>query len=153
MIWILFNGGIFMKDLKTIVTLFRATDSFSKAIQKDVKRYGLNVTEFGILEALYHKGKMTIKSLIEKVLITNSSMSYVIEQLHQKEFIVKIKSDIDGRSYMIDLTDKGRALMKKAFKEHKSHMRSIVNVLTPEEEAMLREWLKKIGKRANEFIE
>lgn len=140
-----------MKDLKTIVSLFRATDSFSKAIQKDVKRYGLNVTEFGILEALYHKGKMSIKLLLEKVLITNSTMSYVIDQLIKKSYIIKVKSDVDGRSYLIDLTDDGRLLMKKAFKQHKKNMRSIIDVLSHEDEMKLRDLLKTIGKRANEF--
>ena len=140
-----------MKDLKTIVPLFRATDSFSKAIQKDVKQYGLNVTEFGVLEALYHKGEMTIKDLLEKVLITNSSMSYVINQLIKKSYVHKSKSKVDGRSYQLSLTDQGQALMKNAFRKHKKNMRSIIDTITPEEEQKLRELLKRIGKRANEF--
>jgi len=142
-----------MKDLKTIVTLFRATDSFSKAIQKDVKGYGLNVTEFGILEALYHKGEMNIKSLLEKVLITNSTMSYVIDQLEKKGYVTKMKSEVDKRSYVIQLTKEGMTLMKNVFLQHKQNMRKILDVLLPEEEAVLREALKKIGKRAEMFIE
>ena len=140
-----------MKDLKTIVTLFRATDSFSKAIQNDVKQYGLNVTEFGVLEALYHKGKMSIKELLEKVLITNSSMSYVVDQLTKKAYIQKTRSNIDGRSYECSLTDQGNNLMGKAYKEHKKNLRKIIDVLSSEEEQKLRELLKRIGKKASEF--
>ena len=140
-----------MKDLKTITILFRATDSFSKAIQRDVKRYGLNVTEFGILEALYHKGKMSIKELLEKVLITNSSMSYVIEQLIRKDYLRKSKSQTDGRSFQLDLTTKGSNLMEGAFLEHKKHMRNIVEVLTTKEEEELKRLLKKVGKSANDY--
>lgn len=141
-----------MKDLKTIVSLFRATDAFSKAIQKDVKQYGLNVTEFGILEALYHKGKMNIKSLLEKVLITNSTMSYVIEQLIKKELVIKERSKNDRRSFELVLTDKGYQLMDSAFALHKKHMRNIIDVLSKEEEESLREMLKRIGKRADEYV-
>jgi len=140
-----------MKDLKTITTLFRATDAFSKAIQRDVKAYGLNVTEFGIMEALFHKGRMNIKSLLEKVLITNSSMSYVIEQLIQKQYVIKQQAFEDKRSYEIELTEAGKLLMEKAFVKHRKHMRSIIEVLTQEEEESLRLMLKKIGKRANEY--
>ncbi|MGE4572625.1 MAG: MarR family winged helix-turn-helix transcriptional regulator [Candidatus Izemoplasmatales bacterium] len=140
-----------MEDLKTITTLFRATDSFSKAIQRDVKQYGLNVTEFGIMEALYHKGKMNIKSLLEKVLITNSTMSYVIDQLIQKEYIIKTQSSLDRRSFELDLTQSGQSLMKNIFVKHKKHMRSIIEVLSKEEEEQLRIMLKKIGKRANDY--
>lgn len=140
-----------MKDLKTITILFKATDSFSKAIQRDVKRYGLNVTEFGLMEALFHKGKMSIKELLEKVLITNSSMTYVIDQLIKKEYIYKSQSKLDRRSFQLDLTAKGESLMGDAFKTHKMHMRNIVNVLTPKEEEELKRILKKVGKSANEY--
>ena len=141
-----------MKDLKTIVSLFRATDAFSKAIQKDVKQYGLNVTEFGILEAIYHKGRMNIKSLLEKVLITNSTMSYVIEQLIKKSLVMKEQSTKDRRSYELVLTKEGQLLMENAFVLHKKHMRDIIDVLSEEEEKNLREMLKKIGKKANEYV-
>lgn len=140
-----------MKDLKTIISLFRATDAFSKAIQRDVKAYGLNVTEFGIMEALYHKKQMSIKELLEKVLITNSTMSYVIEQLIKKDFIKKQQSQTDRRSYLLTLSNHGYTLMDSAFKLHKKHMRSILDVLSEEEEQALRAMLKKIGKRANAY--
>jgi MarR family 2-MHQ and catechol resistance regulon transcriptional repressor len=140
-----------MNDLKTIISLFRATDAFSKAIQKDVKAYGLNVTEFGIMEALYHKKRMSIKALLEKVLITNSTMSYVIEQLIKKDYIQKQQSEEDRRSYVLELSENGYQLMDSAFKLHKKHMRSIIDVLSKEEEQQLRDMLKRIGKRANEY--
>jgi len=140
-----------MNDLKTIITLFRATDAFSKAIQKDVKGYGLNVTEFGIMEALYHKKKMSIKALLEKVLITNSTMSYVIEQLLKKDYVQKQQSEADRRSYVLELSKKGYHLMDSAFNLHQKHMRSIIDVLSDEEEKQLRDMLKRIGKRANEY--
>jgi len=140
-----------MKNLKTITTLFRATDSFSKAIQKDVKNYGLNVTEFGILEALYHKGKMSIKGVLEKVLITNSTMSYVVDQLIKKDYITKSQAESDRRSFELDLTKKGHDLMKTAYDQHYKNMRTIIECLSSEEEEQLRDMLKRIGKRANDY--
>lgn len=140
-----------MEGLKTITILFKARDAFDKAIQRDVVRHGLNVTEYGILEALYHKGPMTIKLLLEKVLITNSSMSYVVEQLIKKEIVSKSQSDSDRRCFQLELTSKGKVLMTKAFKEHKQHMRNIVEVLSKAEEDELKRLLKKVGKAANDY--
>jgi len=140
-----------MNDLKAITILFRATDALGKAIQRDVKSFGLNVTEFGILEALYHLGKMPIKALLEKVLITNSSMSYVISQLITKEYIYKTQSPTDRRSYVLALTDKGQDLMNDIFQKHKENMREIISVLSPEEEEKFKDMLKKVGKRASEY--
>ena len=140
-----------MNDLKAITILFRATDALGKAIQRDVKSFGLNVTEFGILEALYHLGEMPIKALLEKVLITNSTMSYVITQLMNKTYIYKTQSPTDRRSFLLALTDKGQDLMDEIFQKHKRNMREIISVLTEEEEEQFKNMLKKVGKRASEY--
>ncbi|MGM0495420.1 MAG: MarR family winged helix-turn-helix transcriptional regulator [Bacillota bacterium] len=140
-----------MNNLKTLTIIFRTKDSVEKAIQKDVKNYGLNVTEFGVLEALYHLGDLPIKKIMEKVLITNSSLTYVIEQLEKKNYLQKRKSDQDRRSFILCLTKKGKSLMKKAYEKHEKNMRKILDDLSKEEEKTLQELLKKIGKKASKY--
>lgn len=135
-----------MNDLKTITVLFRAYNSLEKLIRADVFQYGLNVSEFGVLEALYHKERLSVKGVIDKVLVPNSSMSYVIENLVAKGYILKIQSDIDKRSFMLELTDKGRLLMDKIFPIHKQNMRAILDILDDAEEKTLQTALVKIGK-------
>lgn len=135
-----------MNDLKTITVLFRAYNSLEKLIRDDVFQYGLNVSEFGVLEALYHKERLSVKGVIDKVLVPNSSMSYVIENLVAKSYILKIQSEIDKRSFMLELTDKGRLLMDKIFPIHKQNMRTILDILDDEEEKTLQKALVKIGK-------
>ncbi|MFW5794427.1 MAG: MarR family winged helix-turn-helix transcriptional regulator [Bacillota bacterium] len=140
-----------MNNLKTLTIIFRTKDALEKAIQKDVKNYGLNVTEFGVLEALYHLGDLPIKKLMEKVLITNSSLSYVIEQLDKKNYLKKQKSEEDKRSYILCLTKTGKNLMEKAYQKHEKNMREIIEELSLEEEKKLQNLLKKIGKKASNY--
>ena len=135
-----------MNSLKTITILFRSHNSLEKAIKDDVLKYGLNVSEFGALEALYHKQKLSVKGIIDKVLVPNSSMSYVIENLVNKGYISKIQSKKDKRSFMLELTNEGRELMDKVFPLHKKNMRAILDVLDENEEAILQKALVKIGK-------
>ncbi len=135
-----------MNNLKTITILFRAHNSLEKAIKDDVLKYGLNVSEFGVLEALYHKQTLSVKGIIDKVLVPNSSMSYVIENLVNKGYISKIQSLKDKRSFMLELTKDGRELMDKVFPLHKKNMRAILDVLDENEEAILQKALVKIGK-------
>lgn len=137
-----------MNDLKTITVLFRAYNSLEKIIKEDVFQYGLNVSEFGVLEALYHKEKLSVKGIIDKVLVPNSSMSYVIENLVNKSYIIKTQSESDRRSYHLELSDKGKTLMKKVFPLHKEKMRKILDVLNEEEEMILQKSLVKIGKES-----
>ena len=42
-------------SLKAFIGLNRALDTLEKIVQQDVKNYGLNVTEFAVLELLYSK--------------------------------------------------------------------------------------------------
>ena len=135
-----------MNDLKTITILFRAYNSLEKIIRDDVFQYGLNVSEFGVLEALYHKQQLSVKAIIDKVLVPNSSMSYVIENLVAKNYIQKVQSEKDKRSYLLSLTDIGRNLMDKIFPIHKNNMRKILDVLEETEEMALQKALVKIGK-------
>lgn len=139
-----------MSDLKTLTTLFRAANAIERVVKEDVFQYGLNVSEFGALEALYHKGPMNVKDVIDKVLIANSSMSYVIENLINKGYIDKKQCLEDKRRFLLDLTPKGKTLMDKIFPRHKNNMRKILDVLDTEEESNLQYYLTKIGKYAKQ---
>lgn len=133
-------------ELKTITILFRAKNYLESRIKESVEPFGLNVTEFGTLEALYHKGDLSVNEILEKVLIANSSMSYVLQQLVTKGYITKAQDQHDRRSYQVSLTPKGRALIKEVYKEHVTHLRESLDILSEEEETQLQVLLKKIGK-------
>jgi len=134
-------------DLKTLTILLRATNFIQEKIKEDVSKYDLNLSEFGALEVLYHKGPLPVQSICEKVLIANSSMSYVIENLIKKELIDKVKNPSDRRIHIVHLTKKGTMLFDEIYPKHLSYMRSIINVLDVNEEEKLQFILKKLGKQ------
>lgn len=49
-------------SLKLIVILSRELQPITKRIEKDLKIYGLNATEFAVLELLYSKADQPIKN-------------------------------------------------------------------------------------------
>ena len=136
-------------ELKTVTILFRATDYIRSCIQKDVQRYDLNVTEFGVLEALYHKGPQSVHNIKSKVLIANSSLSYVIDTLIQKGLIIKEKATQDRRHHICELTDQGKVLFDEAYPKHVDQLRIVLDILTSEEEQQLQTLLKKLGKQGS----
>jgi MarR family 2-MHQ and catechol resistance regulon transcriptional repressor len=62
------------RDLKTITIFLRASHALEQIIKDEVLSHGLSLSEFGVLEALYHKGPLNVNQVISKVLIPNSSM-------------------------------------------------------------------------------
>lgn len=134
-------------DLKTITILFRATNTIQKIISEDVVQYALNPTEFGALEVLYHKGPQSVQSIRDKVLIASSSMSYVIENLIKKGYIIKTKQNEDKRIHIVHLTETGKLLMDQIYPNHVIKLRKVISILKSNEEHVLQHTLKKLGKQ------
>jgi DNA-binding MarR family transcriptional regulator len=134
-----------MNDLKTITILFRCVDTFQSEIASSVNEMGLSLTSFMALEALYHKGPLNVAQLQSKVLIANSSLSYVIEQLALKD-LIRIESDSDDRRRKVcSLTSKGKQIMSEIYPKHVLDQRERLDRLTQDEEMQLQHLLKKIG--------
>jgi MarR family transcriptional regulator, 2-MHQ and catechol-resistance regulon repressor len=134
-----------MKDLKTITILFRCVDTFQSEISSSVNEMGLSLTSFMALEALYHKGPLNVAQLQSKVLIANSSLSYVIEQLALKD-LIHIENDLDDRRRKVcSLTSKGKQIMSEVYPKHVIDQRIRLDRLTQDEELQLQGLLKKIG--------
>lgn len=134
-----------MNDLKTITILFRCVDTFQSEISSSVNEMGLSLTSFMALEALYHKGPLNVAQLQSKVLIANSSLSYVIDQLALKD-LIHIENDRDDRRRKVcSLTSKGKQMMSKVYPKHVEDQRIRLDRLTRDEEQQLQSLLKKIG--------
>ncbi|ARC32664.1 hypothetical protein IEC_02262 [Bacillus toyonensis] len=71
-------------SLKLLVILSRELQSITKRIEKDIKIYGLNPTEFAVLKLLYSKGDQPIQKLEDKTLLASSSITYVVNRLEKK---------------------------------------------------------------------
>jgi MarR family transcriptional regulator, 2-MHQ and catechol-resistance regulon repressor len=134
--------------LKLTTVLFRTMQNVSTVIQKDIQSYQLNTSEFGTLELLYNRGRQPIQSIASRLLMANSSMTYVIDKLENRGFITRTADVVDKRMTMIDLTKEGRTFFDNIFPHHKETLRSIYQDLSDEELASVIELLKKVGYRA-----
>ncbi|MBO1004693.1 MarR family winged helix-turn-helix transcriptional regulator [Pseudogracilibacillus auburnensis] len=132
-------------SLKLFVVLSRSLESVKKQVVKDIKSYGLNLTEFGVMEYLYHKGEQPIQIIGKKVLLASSSITYVVDKLEEKQFIERIACPKDRRVIYGRLTEKGSNLMDEIFPKHEQAMATIFSSLTNEEKEQAIVLLKKIG--------
>ena len=73
--------------LKAWVVLARAYLAISRHVSADVARYDLTASEFGILEALYHKGPLPLGDLQRKILVTSGGVTYLVNLLAAKGWI------------------------------------------------------------------
>ncbi|OAO34405.1 MarR family transcriptional regulator [Staphylococcus saprophyticus] len=132
-------------SLNTFVGLNRTLDHLMKIVKTDVQRYGLNVTEFAVMELLYNKGNQPIQRIGNRVLIASSSITYVVDKLEEKGCVVRQRNEKDKRVTNASLTDKGRSMMDEIFPDHASTLESTFSVLTDEEITVLQTTLKKLS--------
>ncbi len=133
------------QSLKLLVVMLRAAQTIEDLVKKDMKRYGINPTEFAVLELLYSKGEQPIQKIGKKILLASSSITYVIDQLEKKGLVQRIDCPADRRSKLVSITDKGKKFMEEAFHKHKKKIEELFSHMTEEEIDTAISLFKKIG--------
>lgn len=120
-----------MKDinLNLVVALARTHNDVFEKLEKNIQSFGLNTSEFGVLEMLYHKGEQPVQKVAEKILVTSGTITYIINKLEKKELVVRKKSEKDKRIFYINLTEEGEKLISEIFDDHKQFIDKLFNGL------------------------
>lgn len=134
-------------SLKLLVVMLKASSTITDLIKKDMRSYGLNPTEFAVLELLYHKGDQPIQKIGEKILLASSSMTYVVDKLVEKNLIQRVDCSEDRRVKFASITPNGKELMDETFPKHEERIEELFSNMTKEEINTSIELFKKIGLR------
>ncbi len=134
--------------LKAWVVLARAYLAISRHVTADVARYDLTASEFGILEALYHKGPLLLGDLQRKILVTSGGVTYLVDRLEAKGLVTRESFPGDKRSRFAVLTPDGSALIRQIFPGHAKRLAKVLGALTPKEQKRLTGMLRTLGRGA-----
>lgn len=130
-------------ELNNFIALHRVVNRFDKAVAKIFEANGLTTGQFAVLEALYHKGDMTIGEVQEKILSSSGTMPLIIKNLIQREFLVKLTDPNDKRKTILHITEKGKVLMSKVFPVVKDKIVELFDPLNETKKEQLLELLKE----------
>lgn len=136
-------------SLKLFIVLSRAMQAVKKRVEEDIRTYGLNPTEFAVLELIYSKGDQPIQKIGEQVLIASSSITYVVDKLEKKKLLERKPCPKDRRITYASITEAGSAFMDEVFPNHRKAINEILGGVDTEEKKALIELLKRIGYHAN----
>lgn len=130
------------------LVLWKAAKAVEKVDRESIDQTGLGLSDFTILEALLHKGPLTINQIGQKVLLTSGSMTAAVNRLERKGLVKRIQDASDGRCFYVRLTKRGRKVINDAFYMHQQNLEKIAEVLTREERTELVRLLRKLGFHA-----
>jgi MarR family 2-MHQ and catechol resistance regulon transcriptional repressor len=114
---------------------------------------GLCLTDFAALEALLHKGPLTITEIQEKVRLASGSMTAAVDRLEKLGVVVRKSSPSDRRARVVELTAKGKKLAASSFDRHAKDLEALMAPLSEKEKEQLYRSLKRLGLLAAEKLE
>ena len=138
-------GELVDLNLKALIALSRCTHDVHKREYKTIKEGGLTVSQFAVLEILYHKGDLRISEIMDKILSTGGNMTVVIDNLVKVNLVKRCSDPKDRRVNLISITDEGRSHISDIFPKHIENINQIFSNLTSVEKINLISLLKKLS--------
>lgn len=134
--------------LGAYVKLVRAAESVSARIHGHLAGANLSISQFGVLEALYHLGPLSQAELAKKILKSTGNITMVIDNLEKRALVKRERDPSDRRYYSIQLTPAGRKLIGSIFPRHAGGIVAGMKALSRKEQETLGNLCRKLGKSA-----
>lgn len=115
---------------ETWESLFRAQVAVMRRLQTGPAFRKLAVNEYDVLFTLSRcpSGWLRLNELNDNVLLSQSSLSRLVERLGKRGLVDRMPAPDDGRGVLLRLTEAGRELQKEIGREH---VRDIAELMTP----------------------
>ena len=133
------------RALKLFIVLSRASKVISEDAHQLIDKYGLNPTEFAVMELLHHRGSQPIQKIGQKILMGSGSMTYVVDKLQKRGFVERLLCEKDKRVTYISITQTGVELIDSIFPEHAKNIEKLMSGLDAEEQDAAIELIRKLG--------
>jgi len=133
--------------LLTYVKLMRAANAARNYAAQSLGGTNLTLTQFAVLEALYHLGPMSLSDIAHKVLTTGGNLTMVVGNLERRGLARRQRSPEDKRVLIVVLTPKGKSLIRSIFPRHSAAIVEFLDALDSDEQAQLGDLCRKLGKR------
>jgi MarR family transcriptional regulator, 2-MHQ and catechol-resistance regulon repressor len=136
-----------IQALDTFIKLTRSVDSLYSRLARRGTLGDLTLSQFGVLEALYHLGSMSQSEICSKLLKSGGNMTLVIDNLEKHGLVQRNQAIQDRRVTTVSLTPAGRDLIEEVLPAHVAAIVEEMNTITIEEQKTLGQVCKKLGKK------
>jgi DNA-binding MarR family transcriptional regulator len=115
---------------QTWESLFRAQVAVMRRLQSGPAFKALALNEYDVLFTLSRcpSGWLRQNELNDHVLLSQSSLSRLVERLEKRGLVQRMPAPDDGRGVLVQLTEAGRELQKQIGREH---VRDIASLVAP----------------------
>ena len=133
------------RPLNTYTKLMRAAESVTARVSRCMSEADLTVSQFGVLEALYHKGPLCQRDIAVKILKSTGNITLVIDNLEKRDLVRRERDSADRRYLTVHLTAAGTELIAPVFARVEKAIVAEMASLSNDEQELLGQLCKKLG--------
>jgi len=131
--------------LNSYTKLMRAAESVTSRTSRPMTAADLTISQFGVLEALLHKGPLCQRDIAAKILKSSGNMTMVIDNLEKRSLVRRERDSEDRRYLTVHLTAAGTELVLKVFADVEAAIVAEMGSLSAAEQEQLGILCKKLG--------
>jgi len=141
------GGAMLMSkpELRILIGLHRAANAIDRQTARAVAPFGLTLGQFAVLEALYHKGDLTVGETQEAILSSSGTIPLIVSNLEKRGYLIRRQDPKDRRRFVLTLTAEGRKLISEAYPVNEKIIIERMDCWTDSEKDTLASLLRKFG--------
>lgn len=132
--------------MKSWIALVRSFNAIHSQESGYVQDHGITFGQFQVLEALYHRGELTVGELTKLIDSTPGNVTVVLKNLQKNSYLLSERSEVDGRVFINKISEKGKGLIENIFDQHVNNLAKSFEVLNDDELETLFTSLRKLYK-------
>lgn len=134
------------QQIQTCTRLLLGAEIVSKTISEELSQHSLTISQFNVLEALYHNRPLNQREIGQKIYKSPGNITMIVDNLVKHGLVERKRDSSDRRYYSIHLTKKGKKLVPEVSLSYQKVIELQFSVLSTKEQKQLGKICKKLIK-------
>ena len=124
-----------------IISLHRIVTDLDRKTKVLCQKQGLTFGQFMVLEALYHKGPLSVGEVKESILSTDGTIPVIVANMEKAGLLARKQDEKDRRKSILSLTKKGRDIIREVYPDNAEMIHTAFSVWNDREKGDLKRLL------------
>ncbi len=143
--WIGYTSDVEI-DEKMMVAIVKASELFKKDSDAIFKNYGLTFSQYNALRVLNNSkdGQNSVTNASKIMIVSSPNMTGIAKRLEKNGFIIRKNDSKDERITLLEITPKGKRVLKNIRAAHDENIASYLGSFSEEGKKSLLDGLKRV---------
>jgi DNA-binding MarR family transcriptional regulator len=133
-------------SLQAWLTLMRVYEKMQRHAGDHLECYDLSPAQYDVLAHLHDAAGISQQELADRLMVTKGNVCTLLNRMEEKGFVVRENDPDDKRIHLLQLTDLGTQIARRAVPAYGQFVREHLAALSSEEQTTLRMLLGRIER-------